>query len=304
MTYDLTSFLTTIAAASASIVAILGGFIASKLISLSSERSAAIERLKQITEELDVRTSEKNRIQAENDADDAFDFVREHITALMSNESLDAIYDESERPVLQKSVLSDYWDKAKNVFALYCSAAKEKGFRLNDDHVPMTLARDYTDDDFCYSVCREIGSEFERQQKAAERAKKKAQDSLGLSFDYPDISEIMTKQVTPGGYWYSKNAERIDEQKSAITILELQKEQTEKQLRSLKKPKGMWLGLCIFAVFSILCIILPLAFTPFSTEDVYYYLLVKTVFIALFSLGLIAIFLYLVYLLRWDDRDK
>lgn len=161
----------------------------------------------------------------------------------------------------------------------------------------------YADDDFCYSVCREIGSEFEGRQKAAERAKKKAQAPLGLSFDYPDISEIMTEQVATNGYWYEKNAERIDEQKSAITLLELQKEQIEKQLRSLKKPKGMRLGLSIFAVFSILCIILPLAFTPFSTENVHYYLMAKTVSIAFFSLGLIAIFLYLVYLLRWDDKD-
>ena len=48
MSYDLTAVLTTIAAASASIVAILGGFIASKLIAISSERSAVLDHLKQM----------------------------------------------------------------------------------------------------------------------------------------------------------------------------------------------------------------------------------------------------------------
>ena len=64
MTHDLTTVLTTIAAASASIVAILGGFIASKLIAISSERSAALERLKQINEELAFHVSERDKFQA------------------------------------------------------------------------------------------------------------------------------------------------------------------------------------------------------------------------------------------------
>lgn len=62
MPYDLTAVLTTIAAASASIVAILGGFIASKLIAISSERSAALDRLKQVNEELNFRVSERDKI--------------------------------------------------------------------------------------------------------------------------------------------------------------------------------------------------------------------------------------------------
>lgn len=49
MVYDLTTVLTTIASASASIVAILGGFIASKLITISSERAAALDRVKKLT---------------------------------------------------------------------------------------------------------------------------------------------------------------------------------------------------------------------------------------------------------------
>ena len=60
MSYDLTAVLTTIAAASASIVAILGGFIASKLIAISSERSAVLDHLKQINKELVFHVSERD----------------------------------------------------------------------------------------------------------------------------------------------------------------------------------------------------------------------------------------------------
>lgn len=305
MIYDLTSFLTTIAAASASIVAILGGFIASKLISLSSERSATTERLKQITEELDVRISEKNRIQAENDIVDALDFIRKHITDLMYNKNIDDIYDESEQPILQKDVLSVYWEKAKNVYNRFFSAFKEKESQLNGDDVPTVLAREYATDNFSYEVCREIAAELKRQQKSADRAKRNANNFLGFSWDYPDIFENITEQATVvSGYWYDENVKLVNRQQSEIMILELQKKQIEKQLHLLRKPKGMRLGLGIFAIFSGLCIILPLAFTPFTTENIRYYSMVKIGFLCFFSLGLIAIFLYLVYLLKWDDEKK
>lgn len=56
--YDLTPLLTTIAAASASIVAILGGFIASKLISISTERDAVSSKISEV-EQRKIRRSEK-----------------------------------------------------------------------------------------------------------------------------------------------------------------------------------------------------------------------------------------------------
>ena len=92
MSYDLTAVLTTIAAASASIVAILGGFIASKLIAISSERSAVLDHLKQINKELEFHVSERDKIQAENDEDDALDFIRDAIDDLYADNSLENVY--------------------------------------------------------------------------------------------------------------------------------------------------------------------------------------------------------------------
>ena len=58
MMYDLTEVLTTISAASDSSVAILVGFIAGNLITISGERSGVLERIKQIDEELYLIISE------------------------------------------------------------------------------------------------------------------------------------------------------------------------------------------------------------------------------------------------------
>ena len=60
--YDLTTVLTTIAACSASIVAILGGFIASKLITINAERDEVNTRIAELDEEIDFFTEERDML--------------------------------------------------------------------------------------------------------------------------------------------------------------------------------------------------------------------------------------------------
>ena len=66
MMYDLTEILTTISAASDSSVAILVGFIAGNLITISSERSGVLERIKQIDEELSLIIAERDKLKIIN----------------------------------------------------------------------------------------------------------------------------------------------------------------------------------------------------------------------------------------------
>ena len=73
--YDLTTLLTTIASISASFVAILGGFIASKLISISENRSSTLDKLRSLDKEISVKISLKESLQDENNESDALDFI-------------------------------------------------------------------------------------------------------------------------------------------------------------------------------------------------------------------------------------
>ena len=66
MMYDLTEILTTISAASDSSVAILVGFIAGNLITISGERSGVLERIKQIDEELSLIIDERDKLKIIN----------------------------------------------------------------------------------------------------------------------------------------------------------------------------------------------------------------------------------------------
>lgn len=154
-------------------------------------------------------------------------------------------------------------------------------------------------DDFGYEVLLELGRELERRTLEAERARGKPSGPLG--FVLPDMSNLVMPSVPVSGYSYRKNCDSIQEHKSAIALLNLQKKQCEEQISTLKKPRGMGLGLLIFALFTIFCIIIPLGCSPFSTDSYKAFIIAKSVFLGLFVIGLIAIFGYLVYLLKWNQ---
>ena len=298
MPYDLTAVLTTIAASSASIVAILGGFIASKLIAISSERSAALDRLKQINEELGFHVSERDKIQAENDEDDALDFIRDAIDDLYAGNSLENVYSNVDHPRISIERLKPYWDRAATLKEQFGEQV-EKCDALSEDYIPQSLLLTVKEDDFGYEVLLALGKKLKKRIRAAERARERTSNPLGIVV--PDISDLDIATVSGSGYVYRKNCDAIQEQNSAIALLELQKKQCDEQISALKKPRGMKSGLVIFALFTIFCIIAPLIASPFATESYQMFAITKVVFLGLFGIGLISIFGYLVYLLKWNE---
>ena len=302
MEYDLTTVLTTIAAASASIVAILGGFIASKLIAISSERSAALERLKQINEELAFHVSERDKFQAENDEDDALGFIRDAIDDLYNGIPLETVYSNVDHPRVSMETLKPYWDRAVTLKEQFLEKLNQRD-TLTEDYIPESLLLDVKEDDFGYEVLRALGRKQMEKIRASERARARASSPFG--FTIPDINDLVMTDVMAdvpvSGYSYQKNCDSIQEHKSAIALLNLQKKQCEEQISTLKKPRGMGIGLLIFALFTIFCIIIPLGCSPFSTDSYKAFIIAKSVFLGLFVIGLIAIFGYLVYLLKWNQ---
>ena len=108
MIYDLTTLLSTIAATSASFVAILGGFIASKLISISSDRNGVIKRLQDIDEEISYRNAVLNNAREQNNQEDALYFILDNIEALIDDNELERVYDE-EKPNIELYDLAPFW---------------------------------------------------------------------------------------------------------------------------------------------------------------------------------------------------
>lgn len=74
---ELYKFFYYIAGCSATIIAIIGGFIASKLISISADRDNILDKIKEIDDELRMKSRQHNDLVKKINDDDAYDFVRD-----------------------------------------------------------------------------------------------------------------------------------------------------------------------------------------------------------------------------------
>lgn len=285
--YDLTTILTTIAACSASIVAILGGFIASKLIAINAERDEVNTRISELDEEIEFFTEERDMLQEQLNEDDALDFISENIAYIVNRCSLDDAYKEEERPRLEKEVLQPYWDRAEKTHSQYRAIVKKTidNYEENDDGVPVEAAKVFTQD-FEYAVCKKICEHIEDKSSPFAALRR------GL-----DVA-------IPAGRWYADTREKVISADNKITYLTLQQKQQYTRLKALKKPKGMKLGLALFALFSAANIVYPLSLSPYVTENYKCYLQTKLLTVSLFAVGLSLMMMYLVYLLHWSKRKK
>ena len=84
---DYSSFFYSIAGCSATIIAIIGGLIASKLISISADRDNILDKIKEINDELNMKTKQHDDIIEKLDDDDALDFVRDNVSMLVDHRS-------------------------------------------------------------------------------------------------------------------------------------------------------------------------------------------------------------------------
>ena len=305
MSYDLTAFLTTVAASSASIVAILGGFIASKLITISGERDALLVKLNSIEEELRYKSAELDNRRKENDICDAISFIRDHVEAVSRQDRIDVVYDTTENNGISKERIEPYWNKALSICRDLIEISP-KSSNLNSDGLPKELAGEYSNDTFSYEVllilvryAKKVAKEQERMQREAVR---KSNPFASMFIPSIDMDIFDSIEPTSSSLNYSHNEQEIARLTSDIGFLEFQRGQLEEQRKVLAQPKGMKAGLSIFVIFAITCIITPLAMSPRYTESLLTFWIIKTIILALFIFGLVAIFVYLAYLLRWKNN--
>lgn len=285
--YELTDFLIAISSIAASFVAILGGFIVSKLLAITAERESVEYDLEAKSEEREHLVQESNNLQYSIDENEALYFIREHIEPLIGCKKLDDVFDTSEQNSISIDSLKPFWDKAIGLVN-ELNYLEYKNEKVNSDNIPITLAQKYSSDDFSYEILKEIMDYVNR---------KPIKNSL---FDIAPITPINV----PSTYWTAKTNETIEIYGNQIRDCDFAIEQLKKKKQSLIIPKGIVLGLLIFAIYTIASIIVPLCFYPYVTDNYRDYCIVKSTFIGFFSLGLIAIFCYLIYLLKWKKVRK
>lgn len=89
---------------------------------------------------------------------------------------------------------------------------------------------------------------------------------------------------------------------SSVEWLKIQKKQLVIRKNALETQKGMKGSIIIFALFSLVDIVIPLVFTPFITECYKYYVTIKICVITIFTISLLAIFIYFIILTKWKPE--
>lgn len=295
-TYALTSLLTTISSASASFIAILGGLVASKLLTISSERDAVLAKISELDKEISVKEAQKNALQKENNDSDALDFIESNIADLIQGKSLNLVFEKSTEKSLSIKTLQPYWETGiavnkriqhsmvSGITSISQLRSLKKGAEL-----------EYSQDVFSKNVSLIILNYFEDQFNRSSSSPFSATLRVPNTFFRASIWDRQR---------YENNARTIFQLQSSLDSLRFQNLQYKKDKKLLKNPVGASDGLNIFGLFSLVCIVFPLILSPFETTNIYLFWFIKIFFIASFSLGLLSTFLYMKKLLNWPESEK
>ena len=282
--YDLSSALTTIASCSATFVAIIGGLIANKAISDSSEKESIQNQLKQINAEIASTQTQIDELGSWLDEDKAEDFIDDHLNDLLQLKPLADIYDRSKPNILEFDVLKSYWDRAINAVIEYKKVDDQEP--RNSDNIPCDLAQKL--DGFQYRICNIY------------------QDEIENGYSNPLLHSIMldNEWSVYRAEQRSKTVGELDEIIQAKETLNWKKEFLQQRYNGISLNKDIKKGVWTFAIISAVNIILPTIFMWFNpTASLKWYLIESAITYILFIAGVIIMIQY-IYSLFPKKEDK
>lgn len=239
-----------------------------------------------------MKTRQYNEAMEELNADDAFDFVRDNISMLIENKSIDVVYKTEEKPCLDYNVMEKYWRRALDICKEIVNLDEDEISNVNSDKVPVILANKYAND-FDYRVCEKIVHEIEKNTK-------KRNSNSFFATSLIDADDIVPQTA---GIWYHQKRSEAEKAELRIEELKFEKKQYEEKKRQIKKPKGMKSGLSIFVAFSILGVIFPLICALKNSIYKFENLCMPIVALIFFGGCIFITLVYLALLLRWKNVD-
>lgn len=270
--------MSTIAQTTAAIVAIVGGFIVSRLISMSIEKESLLSRLKDINTEYEFKNNLLVDLNKRILDKDCSDFINDSINDIIEN-----VGDISLENLLRKhncnlseTDLKPYYDNAV------------KDVREAFDFYTKISDGDYDDSDF---------DEIIEKENLIIEGKKK--EIFRMVFDFieeamgnktysnlPNITPLSEQQI------YSQTIQKKEYLYIECDWLKKQKSLIEYKLALFSRPLSMFWGVAVFIYFIIVGIIYPVSFLPVDSEQFNY--CQRNLVINLFYSGLLGVSLYLV----------
>ena len=302
-TYDLTSLLTTISSASASFIAILGGLVASKLLTISSERDAVLTKISELDKEISVKETQKSTLQKENNDSDALDFIESNIADLIQGKSLDLVFEKSTEKSLSIESLQPYWETA-------IAISKRIQHSMTPGIISVSQLRslekeselEYAQDAFSKNVSLIVLNYFEDQFNRSNSSPFSATLCVSNTFFRESIWDRQR---------YENNTRTIFQLQASLDSLHFQMSQYEKDMartHTINSLIDTMMSQTTFIKLPESLIMKELETLqkndPNITYDEAKHSLYKIFFIASFSLGLLSTFLYMKKLLNWSEFKK
>jgi hypothetical protein len=288
--------LSTVVQSAAAFVAIVAGFIISRLLSLSAERSSLQAKVRDIKLQLGIKIKNLDELEKrllEWDAEDflegsdVLDLITESGGQISLAETMKRVtgYSRSEEE------LRPYWDEAITVTQNAFQIVKDKFSELLDSEDIDVFLKNLGVNISSYRlkiyhrVFGKILNEYEKRRNPLG-----AMMSSISSFNMPDIRTVdeISRYRT-----LEQDIETIGREKNA---LETQLTDLEIQLKQLGQPQGVKLGIIFLAYFSLVGIVVPVFLLPFPPEK--FTSTHKWIIFLLFISGLVFFFVYLFKLVR------
>ncbi|QOS88746.1 hypothetical protein [Peribacillus sp. JNUCC41] len=286
--------ITTIIAATAGLVAIIGGFLVSRVIAIASEQNGIKRRIKEIDND---RIAKKDMLANAIEflfEDDLNDFVSEdNIKRIIRGKTLEEVIEEAEYTLLSKEQLEPYYKQVKEM-----SNELLELHRSTDDY--------YEE----FSVFKKFFTEYKYPdrmdwyERIFEVIDEMAQPEATGPFAGFKLRPLSPPNINTDYKDTKKERDRLIDD---IRVLDLQLEDNLKIYNDYGKPKWVWSGLLILVYACIVGIVYPSTLLPYPEEEkIYDDVLTKWFLLGLFYSQLLALIIYLgaaMYQLTRQEKE-
>lgn len=287
--------ISTIISSSAALVAIIGGFLVSRVITLSSEKSAIQKKVREVDNELITKNELLESAKHAVEEEDVDDFFYDHTEDIILNQkSIDNILTENPDIILSRDMLDTI---AKRILAIVNHLEEKfieggEKYRPPDDFNEFVQKRGLNTDKnrdwikHIYGIL--LRNYYPRQRDLA--------DYLLVPVTTP-FKQISSQRE------YQEKVRKVEELKDNITVLCALKEAEMDILNSFGKISGLWSGLAVLIYACVVGIIIPSFFLPYPLEQCNDPAL-RMLFLLLFTSELFALFIYLGVSMRELTKEK
>jgi hypothetical protein len=304
MTPDLNWLLSTVAQSAAALVAIIAGFIASRLLALSAERSGLQSRLRDLNLQLEAKRNELQPIRQRLLDVDAEDFIEDLLDDIVKSKARIELQDVIGKTNLRGFTADDfrpYWDKAISVTTQAFALLEKRSLQghTSAEGVEDALNEANIDSESSETIFWRVAKYLDEERSRAKLETLNKMFSAGTPYPGAMMPEIEALRINPKilqvneyNQW-KRDAERL---KWGIEALESSRIDLVSQIRNSPKPKGLKLALLTLTYFSFAGIVIPLILL--ATRPAQHPRVQAWGTIALFISGLVLFFVSLLNVIR------